>query len=55
MIIESNCKLVIDAIRDSLFVKWDSSGMLDDISLLTNSFRTIDFVFAPWSANRAAY
>lgn len=44
VIIESDCTVVIDAIRDSLFVEWNSSGTLDDISLLVNSFEAIDFV-----------
>lgn len=33
VIIESDCELVINAIRDSLFVEWESTGILDDIYL----------------------
>ncbi|KAM7523689.1 hypothetical protein LguiA_013591 [Lonicera macranthoides] len=48
VIIESECKVVIDAIRgSSSFVEWDSIGILDDIALVACVFEAIEFAFAP--------
>lgn len=55
MIIESECKVVIDAVRDSSsFVEWDLIGILDDIAFLAGAFEVID-AFASRFANRTAH
>ena len=56
VIIESDCKVVIDVIRgSSSFVEWDLIGILNFIALLTGTFEVIEFAFASRSANRVAH